>query len=159
MSQSLSRGDALSSIATVAAASPVALPALAAGGAGQDIVLRRLWVRYCEQEAAHIVAGEKMSPVRAAFDTEMGKEDDRWSDAGHARFWATWDVDGDDEDGDGEDSDEEECDDKDGDDKDDEDDEDEDGDDKDGDDAAQPASSGRRPRASEGGPVGLRASR
>jgi hypothetical protein len=30
-----------------------------------------------------------MNPVRAAFDAEMGEDDDRGSDAGHARFWAT----------------------------------------------------------------------
>jgi hypothetical protein len=143
MSQSLSRRDALSGIAAAAAASPVALPALAAGGAGQDIGLRRLWARYCEQEAAHIVAGEKMNPVCAAFDAELGEDDDRGSDAGHARFWATWDEDGDDEDGEDDDGEDDDGEDEDGDDEDDddeddddEDDDDEDDDDKDGDDEA-----------------------
>jgi hypothetical protein len=129
MSQILSRSDALSGIATVAAASPVALPALAAGGAGQDIELRRLWVRYCKQEAAHIVAGEKMSPVRA----EMGEDDDRGLDAWHLRFWATWGEDGDDEHSDNED-DEDEDDNEDGDDEDEDDEYDDNEDDEDEDD-------------------------
>jgi hypothetical protein len=129
----LSHRDALSGIA---AAPPVALPALAAGGADQDIELRRLWALYSTQEATHIAAGEKMRAVRTAFDTEMREDDDRGSYAWHVRFWATWGEDGDDEHSDNEDGededDEDEDDNEDGedeDDDDDEDDEDEDSDD------------------------------
>jgi hypothetical protein len=108
------------------------LPALAAGGAGQDIELRLLWALYCAQEVPHIAAGEKMSAVRAAFDTEMGEDDDRGSDAWHMRLWGTWDKDGDDEygddeegEGEGEDEDDEDEDDnEDGEDEDDEEDDD-----------------------------------
>ena len=147
MAKSLSLRDALSGIA---AAPPVALPAPAAGGVDQDIELRRLRALYCAQEATHIGAGEKMRAARAAFDAEMGEDDDRGSDAWHVRFWATWGEDGDDEhsdnqddegeddneegedgDDDDEDDDDEGDDDEDddGDDEDDEDDEDEDSDD------------------------------
>jgi hypothetical protein len=125
--KSLSHRDALSGIA---AAPPVALPALAAGGADQDIELRRLWVLYCAQEATHIAAGEKMRAVRAAFDTEIGEDDDRGSHARHVRFWAAWGEDGDDEHSDNEDGEDEDEDEEDKDeDEDDNEDDDEDDDD------------------------------